>query len=847
MGSLIGDLRLSLRQLAKAPGFTAAAVIVLSLGIGLNAAMFSLVYALAFMGRPYADPDRVVQLYSSQVKQVDSYRAFSYPAYRELAAADGPFSAVVAHNPTLVGVNEDGQSRRTFANLVSRNYFDLLGVPVIQGRGFTEEEDRPGQDIPVVVVTYAYWQRTGFRPDVVGSTVRVNERAYTVVGITPRGFTGTMMVFGPELFFPLGVFHTLSNDFEGESDRTLHRADAFNLFLVARLADGVSPEAAATRLEAAGPQLARAFPAEYGDARVTLAPLPRFGTSTSPSDESVIAVLGAMMLGLTSAVLLTVCLNLASMLLARGRARRKEFAIRLALGGGRGRIVRQLLIEGFLLALAGGAGGIALGLFATTSLISALAAALPVSIVLEGALSPALVIATLLFCGLATTWFALGPALRYSRADVMTDLKPQAGEDVPERRRRFMPRNPLQVAQVALSLALLIAAGLFVRMSSKATALDFGFDADDTVLAEVDSRLGGYTMPQALDLYANIERRLAALPNVESAGIAAIVPMGMVEINRAVRRAGLQVPADARPQRPEDGQFFNVPWNAISGDYFTSMGVALREGRTFTDAESFTAGGRPVAIIDDTLARKLWPEGGALGQRVAIVERDRPDQEAPASFDVIGIVDSTSRQLFEDERRGAIFLPFAQGALGNAHFHVRPRLAQAGPASLADAVRREITSAAPGLPLFAVQTYAAHLKSAPEYWALQVTSALFGGFGALAMIVALVGIYAVMSYAVARRTREIGIRMAIGAMPGTVKRMILGEGLTLTLTGVAVGLLLGAGVGRMMGSMFVDVDAFDPLTFTVVPLGFVAAASIAAWLPARRATRVNPVTALRSE
>ena len=847
MGSLVGDLKMSVRQLAKAPGFTAAAVVVLALGIGLNAAMFSLVYALGFMGRPYAEPDRLVQLYSSQTKEVDSFRAFSYPAYREIAAPGGPFSAVLAHNMTLVGLNEGGDSRRTFAALVSRNYFDVLGVPVIQGRGFTDEEDRVGQDIPVTVATYAYWQRTGFKPDLVGATIRVNERAFTVVGITPRGFTGTMMVFGPELFFPLGVFHTLSNDFEGEGDRALQRADAFNLFLVARLADGVTREAAATRLEAMGPQLARAFPAEYQDARVTLADLPRFGTSTSPRDEGVIAVLGAMMLGLTGAVLLTVCLNLASMLRARGRARRKEFAIRLALGGGRGRIVRQLLTEGFLLALAGGVGGVALGLFATTSLVSALAAALPISIVLEGALSPALVIATLLFCGLATTWFALGPALRYSRADVMTDLKPQAGEDVAERRRRYMPRNPLQVAQVALSLALLIAAGLFVRMTLKATAVDFGFRGDDTVLAEVDSRLGGYSTPQSLDLYANLERRLAALEDVESASIAAIVPLGMVEINRAVRRAGINVPPDAHPQRPEDGQFFNAQWNAVSGGYFASMGVPMRQGRSFTDVESYATGGRSVVVIDEALANKLWPDGGGLGERVEVVERDRPDHEVPASFDVIGIVGSTNRQLFEDELRGTIYLPFGQAAMGNAHLHVRPRTTPAVPAALIDAVRREIRSAAPGLPLFSVKTFAAHLASAPEFWALQISAGLFGGFGALAMVVALVGIYAVMSYAVARRTREIGIRMAVGAMPATVRRMILTEGLTLTLLGVGIGLLLGVGVGRMMGSLFVDVDAFDPITFTVVPVAFVAAAGVAAWLPARRATRVNPVTALRAE
>ncbi|MGE0863249.1 MAG: ADOP family duplicated permease [Vicinamibacterales bacterium] len=838
---------MSVRQLIKTPGFTVAAVVVLSLGIGLNAAMFSLVYAFGFMGRPYAEPERLVQLYSSQTTKVDSFRAFSYAAYRELADQPGLFAGVLAHTPTMVGLSEGGQSRRSMAVLASRNYFDVLGVPVIRGRGFTADEDRVGQDIPVTVATYAYWQRTGFKPDLVGSTIRVNERAYTVVGITPRGFTGTMMIAGPELFFPLGVFHTLSDALDGDGRRALTRDDVFNLFLVARLERGVTLDSATTRVNDLGPQLTRRFPAEYEDARVSVAPLPRFGTTVAPRDEGVLAVLGAVLLGLTGAVLLVVCLNLAAMLMARGRARRKEFAIRLALGGGRGRIIRQLLTEGFLLAVFGGVGGVALGLFATTSLVSALSAALPISFVLEGVLSPALVIATLLFCGLATTWFALAPALRYSRADVMTDLKPQAGEDVYERRRRFVPRNPLQVAQVALSISLLIAAGMFVRMVLGALSVDFGFRADDTVVAEVDSRLGGYSSSQSLALYADLERRLAALPGVESASIAAIVPLGMSEISQPVRRAGIHVPDDARPLRPEDGQSFNVPWNAVSGGYFNGMGVTLREGRTFTEAEAYGPVGRRVAIIDETLAHRLWPDGRALGQQVEIVERGPLAGRPAVAYDVVGIVGSTRRQLFEDELRGSIYVPFAQGALSNAHFHVRPRPTQAGSPGLTDAVRQEIHAAAPGLPLFSARTFAAHMSSAPEYWTLRITGGLFAAFGALAMLVALVGIYAVMSYAVARRTREIGIRMAVGAVPAAVKRMIMVEGLTLTLMGVGLGLLLGAGVGRVMGSMFVDLPDFDPVTFTVVPIAFVAAAGIAAWLPARRATRVNPVTALRSE
>jgi predicted permease len=841
--SWLADIRLSFRQLGRSPGFTAAAVVVLALGIGLNAAMFGLVYALGFMGRPFAEPDRIVQLYSSRTAQPDSYRAFSYRAWEQIAADGDLFAGVLAHHPTLVGVSEGGDSRRALAMVVTRNYFDVLGVPVIEGRGFTAEEDRPGQDIPVVVASYAYWQRTGASPDLVGSTIRINERPFTVVGITPRGFTGTMMVFGPELFFPMGVFHSISTDFEGESARTLDRADAYNLFLVARLAGGVTPEAAVGRLAATESRLQRAFPVAYEDARVTMAALPRFGTSTSPSDERVLGLLGAVMLGLTGAVLLTVCLNLASMLMARGRARRKEFAIRLALGGSRAQIVRQLLTEGLVLALAGGAAGVLLALFAIDALVGAFAAALPISIVLEGALSPALVVATLVFSVLATAWFALGPALRHSRTNVLPDLKPQAGEDLPDRRRRFMPRHPLLVAQVSLSLALLISAGLFVRMAQTALSVDFGFRADETVLAEVDARLGGYGTAQSLGIFEDIERRLAALPGVESASVGVLVPLGMVNMGESVRRAGINVPDGVRPETPEEGRAFSAPWNAVTAGYFATMGVPIVAGRTFTAVESYAQGASRVAILDEALARKLWPKGDGLGQRVEFV-RQAGATDLPVTMEVVGIVGSTRRQLFENELPGAVYVPFAQGEMGNAYFHVRPTARQPG---LADAVRREIKSAAPNLPLFSARTYAAHIGGSIEYWALQVTAALFAAFGGLAMVVALVGIYGVLSYAVERRTREIGIRMAVGATGSGVVRMIVGEGLALTLVGVALGWVLGVGVGQVLGSIFVDLAAFDPVTFAVVPIAFTAAALLAAWLPARRATRINPLHALRSE
>ncbi|MGD9905648.1 MAG: ADOP family duplicated permease [Vicinamibacterales bacterium] len=838
MGSWFGDIRYALRQLASSPGFTAAAVTVLALGIGLNAGMFSVVYAIGFAGRAFADPDRVVQLYSSRTTEPDSYRAFSYAAYEQLAGTEA-FAGVLAHVPALVGVTEGQESRRTFGVIVSRNYFDVLGVPLAAGRGFTADESRPGEDVPVVVATWAFWQRHAFDPALVGSTVRVNERPFTVVGITPRGFTGTMSVFGPELFFPLGVFHSVANVFDGGIAPRLDRPGVFQLFLVGRLAPDVSIEAATTRLQSAAAALAATMPVDYRDARLTLAPLPRFGTSTSPSDEGAVALLGALMLGLTAAVLLTVCLNLAAMLLARGRVRRKELAVRLALGASRLRVVRQLLVEGLLLSAAGGAIGAGLAGSGVGALQGAFTALLPVSLSLDGLRSPVVGAATAGFCLLAAVGFALGPALHHSRADVLTDLKAQPGTD-PSPRRRWWPRHPLVAAQVALSVALLVAAGLFVRMARTGMAVDLGFDADATVLAEVDPSLAGYDATRSLAVLGAVERRLATLPGVAAVGVAPVVPLGVIHLSRDVRRAGPDLPDGARPATPDQGRAFDAPFNAVNQGYFAAMGVRLLAGRTFTDVESYDAAAPPVAILDEALARRLWPAGGALGERIQFQTREG-DRTA---YVVVGIVAPSHWTLFEAELPGAVFVPLARGPHSPAFLHVRG--AAAMPPG-ADAVRQAIREAAPGLPLFTARPFPDHVDGSIEFWALNRASALFASFGVVAMVVALVGLYGVMAHAVARRTREIGIRIAVGAEPGAVRRMILGESLATTLGGVVAGVLLGLAVGQLLASVFVDVAAFDVAVFTAAPLAFVVAATAAAWGPARRATAVSPTVALRAE
>lgn len=837
-------LKVSVRQLLKSPGFTVAAITVLALGIGLNATMFSVVRALVFASRPFPEPNRLVQLYDRDDRTVSDYRQFSYPLYRELAARADVFDGVLAHGLTIVGIGEGLESRRTFSAVVSANYFDVLRVPLLQGRGFTEDETRPGADLPVVVTTHAYWERTGFDPNLIGTTIRINERRFTIVGIAPPGFTGTMSVVGPELFFPLGVFHSVSNDFQEQtSSRTLERADAYNLHLVARLKDDVSTTAASHALGLVGQGLARAFPAEFAHRVLSAAPLPKFGTSASPRDDSVLTTLGMTLLGMTGAVLLTVCLNLASMLLARGPARRRELAIRLALGGGRGRIVRQLLIEGLLLSLIGGTLGIALGSAGVDALLASLERVLPITIVLEGAVSPALIASTIFYCLLATLAFALVPAVKHSRADILSDLKGQTGDDPAPRRWRGVPRNPLVAAQVALSLCLLISAGLFLRMALTAVSLDLGFSADDTVLAEVDGRLGGLDEAQSLDLYARLEERLGSLPGVQSASIGALVPMGTISISKEVQRAGVSAPAGTKPATPEAGRAFNAPWNAVGASYFDAMGVRLLRGRRFTTAETFGPGAPPVAILDEVLARRLWPDEDALGQRIQWAP-DQRGQQSDTPIEVVGIVSSTRTELFEREPRGAVLVPFAQGFMSGVFFHVR----SAGPpAPLIDAVRREVRALAPGVPLFSVRTFKAHVDGSPEYWALTLWTSMFALFGALAMTVALVGIYAVTAHAVARRTREIGVRIAVGAKPTTILRVILGDNLATIAGGVVIGLLLGLGIGQIMASTFVDMAAFDPWTFALVPLGFVTAAFVATLIPARRAMAVSPVTALRSE
>ena len=863
------DLRFALRTLAKSPGFAAVAVLTLSLGIGANTAIFTIVNDFLFSPRPFPDDAQVVQVYMQDRKHPSNFRAFSYSTWseiREESAIKAVFSGVLAHGTAMVSVGEGGASRRTFADCVSSNYFRTLKVPLAQGRGFLPEEEKPGSAVPVVIASYLYWRNTGFDPQLVGKTIRVNERPFTVVGIAPRYFSGTMMIFGPELYFPLGDYDLLTGGSSAEDKRSPERQDIYGLLLVGRLRSGVTAATAGTALLTVAANLERARPVEQKDQTLICRLLPRLDTGTGPADESSLTVLGLMLCSLAVIVLFVACLNLAGVFLARGLARRKEIATRLALGSGRGRIIRQLLTEGLVVSLAGGAGGFLIGLLSSQLLAGSLSAHMPVAAVLRGGADPSVIVATLAFCTLATLFFALGPALKLTHPDLIADLKEQAGEDAAPRRRWWRVRNPLVVAQVALSLGLITAAGLFIRGSLKAGSVETGLRADSTLLIEADASLSGYDQARSLQLYRAATDRLAGLPGVEAASIASVVPFGTLTINRPVGRAGVKAEPDSHPATAAEGLAFRARWNSVGSDYFRTLGLPVLRGRPFTKAETEVAGAPAVAIVDEVLAKKLWPGGDAVGQLIQWAERDAPTAagggngtmgsnddlaraaQDPRSVEIVGIVPATRSEFFESEVGGQVFVPFAQGVRSAVFFQVR--MAPGAPradAGLFDLLRREVRLAAPGVPVFTVRTFAQHVDASPQLWIVRSGAYTVSVFAGLALALAIVGVYGVMAYAVVRRTREIGIRRALGAETGEVLGMILREGLIMTFGGAVLGLLLALVLARGLGSMLYQVSPVDPVAFSLAPAVLVATAVAACWVPARRAAKVAPMVALRFE
>src|SRR6185295_6704851 len=572
MGSILQNVRYGTRLLVKLPGFTVMAVLVLALGIGANTAMFSLVNAFLFKPLVIENPDEIVGLYSRDTKRPDTYRAFSYPEYVDLKKSNTVFTDLMAHNLAMVGLSDGDSTRRLFADLVSSNYFATFGVPLWRGRTFTADEERPGSAIPVAIVSHSFWRKNGEDPNLLGKPLRINGKVFTVVGIAAPGFTGTTAMVSPELYLPFGVYESAVNDFGGQS-RALAARDNHALILVGRLRPGLDREAADAQLAATAASLEKVNPDDKDQALV-VRPLSRMSISTNPTDDSELKVPSLLLLFMSAIVLLIASLNVANMILARGNARRREMAVRLALGAGRASILGQVFTEGLVLAVLGGAAGLFVAWASTTVLVRSLAGIAPIDLVLHTGPDPRVLAATLGFCLLSTVLFSLGPAWNLSRPNVTSQLKSEEPSGGPggKPRRLLSRRNLLVIGQLSLSLMLLSTAGLFIRSAVKAARIDPGFRMDGGVIVEVDPGLAGYDEAHGSQLLGTLLGRLRAVPGVESASLAATVPFGMVSLGRTLQKASDPI-ADARDPGKRAG-LVSSDFNIVGTDYFETMGIA---------------------------------------------------------------------------------------------------------------------------------------------------------------------------------------------------------------------------------------------------------------------------------
>lgn len=848
---MIQDFRFAFRQLIKTPGFTAIAVLTLALAFGVNSAIFALVNGLILRPIVPLRPAEVVNVFTARQGASHDYRQFSFDEYRALRESPDVFADVAAVQFALAGIGRDDTMRRSFAFLTSESFFPLMGVKPALGRFYTAEECRPNANVPMVVLSHSYWRKMGGRPSLVGSELRVNGQRYTVIGVTPEGFSGLSALLAPDIWLPLGIYSQLGSAFSDSINLTdLAQPKNYTLNVVARLHPGLTIETAKPRLPVLAQRLTALQPVDSGGGReLSLQTPSRFSISTTPSEDGPISLMSILLMAMAAAVLLIASLNLANMLLARGTARAKEVAIRLALGGTRWRIVRQLLAEGMLLALLGGTLGLVVSVWSNDLLmrsIGALFSSMSFSLVVHLHPDAVVLAVTFFFCLCATLLFSLGPALKATRADLVNDLKQQVGEPahVGRLNRFFAPRNLLVMAQIALSLMLLFSAGLFLRGALKAGGVDPGFDPRGGIVTEMDFTLGKNDETAARRAMFRIVQRASELPGVRSAALATMVPYGNLTNTRRIMPAKEAPVAKGDAKTPEPGA--NGLFTAITPAYFDAVGVRLLRGRIFTQTECEEKQAPRVAIIDDGMAKKLFPNGDALGQRVRYTQA--PSDGSSGEMEVVGIVGAHRHEVLGANVPPRLFVPLAQGYNGAVYLHLRlANTSRAAVVAMMPTLRQTLRNLDPNLPVLQMTPFSDFVEKNVGLWVVRLGAVMFGVFGGIALLLAVVGVYGVKAYAVARRTREIGIRMALGADRADVFKLIMKQGVLQTAFALGVGLLLALGIGRVLAQMLFQVSPNDPLSLfgSAVLLG--AAALLACFLPARRATRVTPMTALRTE
>ena len=820
------DVRYGLRTLRKAPGFTAVAVVSIAVGIGLNSAIFTIVDNLLFRPLPFERPDSVVSIYTSD----DGGARFGSSSYADLKDLEGSnvvLESLTGHSMMFAAIAVMGDVRLAFGEVVTSNYFSALGIPLAHGSGFSPEHEVGEGGHPVVVISDRLWKRGfGGRTDAIGRTMTIKSRPYTVIGVADASFSGMMPGIVADLWIPVSMVADVEP--AGQIDvvpsatgttRLQQRGNRW-MFMKGRLREGVTIEAAEANLASIMSGLEQAYPVSNRTRRPTV--VPARDVRFHPEIDAVMRPAGAVLMAAVGLVLLIACANLASMLLARGAARTKEMALRSAIGASRGRLVRQMAAESLVLSLLGGAAGLLLATWATSWVVSArLPIDLPIAFTLTtdwrlvaftGFLS--------LITGLA---FGILPALKASRPELVASLKDDASMATPGR--AFGMRHTLVVLQVAVSVVLLVGGVLLMRSLFAGFNTNPGFKVEGLVTATVSMDLHGYDDGRAKQFFERASARIRELPGVQAVSLAERLPF-------SPNNHTTTIVVDGRPDAtPATGA--SVDTTRTTADFFDTLGVALLAGRSFDSRD--TPDSTRVAVISEAFARAYFPDGDALGNRV------RMRDQAGAVVEIIGISkDYMIRQVGETPRP---VIHFATSQRSSTTYSVLTRTSGDTTLLVTD-IQRELRAIEPELVFLELGSL--ERMVATSMLPITLGASVFGGLAGLAMLLAGIGLYGVIAFSVSRRTREIGIRMALGSSRGMVVKRVLREALTLVVVGTVTGVVMAAWAAQALSSVLLGVTPFDPISYVVAGTVLLTVAALAAVVPARRAASVDPLTALRS-
>ena len=818
MGGLAQDLRYAVRQLRKNPGFTLVVVLTLALGLGANVTVFSIVNGMILRPLPVPQPRQIAVLAAQQQGTPLGIYALSYPELLDFRAQNDAFSDLFAYEVDLEGMSADNKADHFLAARVTGNYFSALRLKPALGRLFLPGEgEKPGSE-SLVVVGYSYWQkRFGGSSAVIGKQVLVDGKPATIIGVSPKGFHGTAFALDLDGYLPLSMAAA------GDPDMWTSRGDRrFNV--LGRLKPGFTLAQAQSSLSLIANRLSQQYPATNKGITVSVVSEPL--SHPVPLPGNIIAIAAGLFLFLAALVLLLASVNVVNILLVRATAQEGEMAVRAAMGASRGRLISQVLSESILLAMLGVAGGIALGTWAT-HWISDLRLASVVPVTLDLGLD-AHVVAYAIAAALCTgAVVGLWPALRVARANVNDTLR-EGGRSGSGARQHHRIRGILVAAQVSGSLMLLIIAGLFVRSLQNALQTYLGFEPDHMLNVILDPHEVGYDEAHTRNFYRELRDRVRVLPGVQSASIAYSVPMGNYTDGTGVTAEGHLATAAEQPPV--------VMFNVIDPDYFQTMKIPLLRGRSFTDSDNATS--LHVAIVNQTMAERFWPGENPIGKRF------RAGQTGDTLWQVVGLAQNGKYGMLAEDPQPYFYLPLTQHF---EHMRVLQIRTSVPPETLMLPVQQTIKELEPGLPIFSLRTMTDSLSGANGFMIFRTAALLASCIGGMGLLLAVVGVYGVVAFAASQRTREIGIRMALGASRGQVLRLALRQGVWTVLAGAGVGLLAAFGMSHGVANLLMGVSATDPLTFITATVLLIAVALCAGFIPARRAMKLDPMVALRYE